>query len=194
MSPSKTLDQASVSTAFISCVQSVIDRMSKQLSYTSDPTSVVQDIIEYNSRLRTPGLSKFNEPCYVASVNFHTSEQTAKSGDAIGALVFYLEESSVGKFLKALGHKGFSEDDEAVMLEKCGEFCHVVADEFKKTLADFGAGSLVLSKPQIGRNEIAEGVAFDYDEYKYLEFNFFLWKQKTLVFDLTFSKLNFPPK
>jgi hypothetical protein len=191
MSPAQILDQASISTAFLACVQSVLDRMGKQLSYTSDPTSASKDIIEYNSRLRTLGLSKFNEPCFVAGVYFFPSEQAQQSGDTKGALVLYIEESSVGKFLKAIGHKGFSEDDEAVMLEKCGEFCHLVAEEFKKSLADLGGTPPVLSKPQSGRNEITGGIAFDYEEYKYLEFCFFLWKQKTLVFDLTFSKIKF---
>lgn len=185
------LDQLSVTSAFLACVQSVLDRMAKGMSYTSDPATVAKDIIEYNSRLRTPGLSKFNEPSLVASVSFYSSEQAEKSGDANGSLVFYIEESSAAKFLKALGHKGFSDDDEAVMLEKCGEFCHLVAEEFKKNLADMGAGTLVLSKPVSGRNEITGGVPFDYSEYKYLEFSFFLWKQKTLVFDLTYSKLKF---
>ena len=187
MSPNnKQLDLKQISEALTVCITQVLEGMSS-LTFSQDPDFAQKDIIEYESRFRTSGLSKFNGPCFVTAINYYTSDQAKQQHDTIGALVFYLEYDGAAKILKGLGIKDFIEDDEDNVLDKCGELCKIIAEKFKGEAKKLGYQNLVLSDPLKGKNEINEGIEFDFNEDKYIQGNFYISKQKAFAIDVTLA-------
>ena len=158
-----------------------------KVEFTKDPEFVTKDLIEYSSRMRTFGLEKFNDACFLSSVCFYSSKGDLESHNAVGSLVVYLQEENVGRFLKLAGLKKFDEDDEEKVLERCGEFCQTIAEEVKSGLMSSGHGDLTLSEPLSRTNDIAEGIDFPYSEYSCYETSFYYWKEKVLVVGIAVS-------
>ena len=107
-SKNKEFDQQKVATTLMTSVQTTLEKM-YHLSLTQDPEFIEKEIIEYNSRMRTFGLEKFNAPCYVSAINFYLSQKHLEKHDALGAMVLYINEDSALKLLKASGFKNVDE-------------------------------------------------------------------------------------
>ena len=188
MAAKESTSSQNIATACIKVVENILKQKSI-LAFTKDPESVQRDIIEYDSRMRVFGMEKFNGPCFMSVINYYFSQEDLKNHKACGAFIFYVEESCAGKLLKALGFKGFDDEDEAAVLKICGEFCEVLAGEYKNELSNVGYKDLVLSAPTNYHNVVPEGVEFSYDEYVKYEMSFHLWKQKAVVVDITMKSL-----
>ncbi len=160
------------------------------LGYTTDPQIKERDIIEYDSRMRVFGMEKFNAPCFISYVNFFASSNHQANHQPLGAMIIYIEESNVERFLKAAGHSIKLDEEKDIVFKVCGEFCKNIAENFKTSIRSLGYNELIISDPVSYHNQISEGVPFNYDEYKMYELIFSIWKQKILAIDLTLA----PPK
>lgn len=158
-----------------------------KITVTGEPEVAEREIIEYDSRMRVLGLEKFNGPCYTAAVNYYRSPEDLEQKKSIGAMIIFLEESSALKFLNALGHKGFDESEDDIILEKLGEVTNQMADTYKKELSKNGYRSLELSAPVTHKSDLPQGIEFDYDQLKYCEVSFNFWKEKTLIVATTMA-------
>ena len=170
--------------ALMEIVQDICKSGSK-LSLTKDSELVERDIIEYESRMRTLGLERFNGPCYLGVVHIYQGEAQQKSHNACGALMLYLEEEAAGKLLKALGYSGFDEDNDEAVLENTAKLCEKIVERFKQDLTKRGYRDLIFAPALKYKNDAPDGVEFSYDEYKYYEASLYLWKKKTIVVSLT---------
>ncbi len=182
---SASFDPQIIATTCMRVVESTIQQMCN-LTFSQSPQSVPRDIIEYDSRMRIFGMEIFNGPCYISVVNYYLTPKHLEDHDACGAFVLYLEEKVAGQLLKAL-FKGFDDDEESVMLDTCGQFCHILGENFKNEISKQGYLDLSMSAPQNYRNNCPEGVEFHYDEYIKYETSFYFWKEKAMAVDITLS-------
>ena len=153
--------------------------LEKQL-VSKDPETFQKEIIEYESRMRVFGLEKFNGPCYLSVVNYYLTQGDLDAHKSCGTFILYLEEESTGKLLKSLGYSGFTDEDEDIVMDKCSEFCKILAENFKNELVPLGFRDLVISAPTKHKNDVYEGVEFPYSEYGMHEAHFYLLKKKTV--------------
>ena len=179
--PTKQKSDAKLATSCIKVVEDTLKKMSA-LTFSQDPEPFERTLIEYESRMRVFGMEIFNGTCFISVVNYYSSEQNKQNHDAVGAFVFYLEESAAGRILKALGYREFDEDDEAAVLEKTGQFTQVLAEAYKN---EIGQSNLILSAPKGYRNTVPEGVEFSYDQFTKYQIDFFISKQKAIAVDIT---------
>jgi len=157
------------------------------LNYTKDPQIRERNIVEYESKMRVDGLEKFNAPCYGSAINLFLSEDARENEDAMGALIIYLDLSDAEKIFKALGTEDFDDENEEEMLKICGSNLQSIGNQFSSGLENLGYHNLILSNPIHFRNSIHEGLAFSYDEYQYCQLDFYFWKHKSFVVDITIS-------
>lgn len=157
------------------------------VTFTHETQVAEKEIIEYESRIRTFGLAKFNNPCYLTAVNIYASQRDLEAHNTLGALIIYVERENVDKVFKSLGVGLKMDDEDEVILEKIKEVGKTLAEPFIRGLQALGYSALVISEPQSYVNDAAEGVEFNYNEYKYYEISFFAWKEKVLVTDLTLA-------
>lgn len=164
--------------------QNTLQKMANSLTATKDPELIERPIIEYDSRMRVVGMEKFNAPCYVSAINFYLSKEDSDKHNACGALIMFVDEKNAGRLLKALGYRGFDEDDETQVFTKCGEFLKTLAESYNSALSPAGYRNLLLSSAVNYRNTVPEGVEFHYDLYKKYEISFYYWKEKTMVLEV----------
>ncbi len=151
--------------------------------FSQDPEFEEKDIIEYESRMRVFGLQKFNGPCFISVINFYADKSKFDSKDTCGTMVFYVEEVYARELLKALGQTGFDDEDEEFVMDNCGEIHNVISGKTKNDIKNEGYGELIISAPLKYRNDVPEGVEFNYNEEKLTEMSFFIKKKKVLVVD-----------
>lgn len=164
-------------------------QQSGKVSFSQDAVVETKSIMEYNRRMRVSGLEKFNGAAYVASVSFYRNDKDRASHNACGALVLNVADQEMKKLFDGLGVTGFDDDEEDEAIEKCCEVCQTLADEFINRIGAKRDMSVVRSEAVGGRNTIADGVEFGYDQYDAQEVSFFVKGQKVLAFDLTMSRL-----
>lgn len=184
------------STTYLQELSEVLARLVEQsfqqsgkVSFSQDPAIETKSIMEYNRRMRVSGLEKFNGAAYVASVSFYRNDKDQASHNACGALVLNVADQEMKKLFEALGVSGFDDDEEDEAVEKCCEVCQTVADAFINQLQAKRSTSVLRSDAIGGRNTIADGVEFGYDQYDAQEISFYVKGQKVLAFDLTMSRL-----
>lgn len=168
----------------------VVDRtLLSRLAYTHEPQITEKDIIEYESRMRVSAMEKFNGPCFISVINFYnSSHDLEKHQNAKGAVVLYLEENNATKLLKTLGYPVKLDEDEDVVMQQAGQLTKNIVNEFKGDLNKAGYAELVFSPPQNFKNQVPQGVEFDYNEFLKYEMIYSLWKEKAVAVDFTLGK------
>jgi len=162
---------------------SVIDQYGIELS---EETDVVQkQMMDYEGRMRTLGLDKFNGLCYLAAVSLYKSEASQEKQDAVGGLIVYVEDEVAERVFKALGQKA-NMDDESI-LNAAGAIAKNMAEGLNKQLSAKGFSSLVISEPVPARNDLSNGIPFHKSQYTYYEYDLHIWKQKAVVVALTLA-------
>ncbi|MBF0523331.1 MAG: hypothetical protein HQL24_09800 [Candidatus Omnitrophica bacterium] len=181
-------DTTIIATTLIGCVKKVLESRFN-FSFSKDSEYSQKDIIEYNSRMKASGLEKFNAPCHVAAINFYQSPGHMTSHDPFGAVIFYISALVMDRFYWPLGFKSPKDDEEEDrFLDDCaGELAKLITEQLKTDLSALGYKNLTLSEPLKAKNSIMEGVEFNYNERKFYEVSFYLWKQKALVVDISLA-------
>lgn len=186
---SKSLDPDMLVKIFLSVAQQAFAATSGKIVPTDDATFKALNIIEYQGRMGSSGMEKFNGPTYVAGVSFFLSEQDRDKRRAKGALVLYLEASNAEKFFRGFGFPVPDEDDEEEASAACGKICALLAEKFKGKLSETGFPELFLSKPACNKNSLPDGVDFSHDQKQKQEISFYFWKKKAMVVDITMADL-----
>lgn len=179
-------DPQVIATTMMGCVQETFEKMCN-VSLSKAPEFNEKEIIEYDGRMRVFGLEKFDGPCYISAINFYVDKKHFEEKDSSGVVVLYIEEEAAEKLGKAMGQSEADLEDEEVVLDTCGEFCNVVVGQFKNELRALGYIDLIISAPIKHKNDISEGVDFQYSEKKLYELNFHVWKRKLIVVDITMA-------
>jgi len=159
------------------------------VSIDGDPVCVERDIIEYNGKWRTFGMEKFNAPCFVSAIHFYLSSKHLKNNDPVGTFILYLKEENIYKLTKVMGFD-IKEDDSEAFLDCAGEIANIIAGQFKNELVGLNFRDLTMSHPQTQKNDISDGVLFDYNQKTYHELSFNFWKDKSLVICMSLSPLD----
>ncbi|MBF0479438.1 MAG: chemotaxis protein CheX [Candidatus Omnitrophica bacterium] len=178
-------DAQVIAAKLMGSVQDLMEKTCKS-KLSEKPVMETKEIIEYGSRMRVLGLSKFDGPCYVAAVNLYLNQKKSEDKDACGVIVSYWEQETAEGFVRAL-QKGLDLEDPDVILDSCGEFCNSIAGQFKNELAAFGYPELNLSTIIKARNEIDEGVDFPFSEGEYCELSFKVKNKKVVVVSLVMA-------
>jgi hypothetical protein len=152
---------------------------------TEAPKIIEKDILEYDGRMKVSGLEKFQSVNFISVVHFYSNQAEQKQNKPKGAMVLYVEFENAAKLYKALGLSVPDDEDDASMMNACGMMAKQISEAFNKALADSGQGSMILSEPDNYKNNIMQGVPYSRDQKKMLEFDFFYWKKKAIVIDLT---------
>jgi len=175
-------DPQVIATTMMGCAQETFEKMCN-VTFSKSPEFIEKEIIEYEGRMRTFGQEKFNGPCYISALNFYLDNKDYKAKHACGVMVVYIEEEANEKLVRALGQPELDPEDEEIILDTCGEFCNVIAGQFKNELRSFGYIDLVISAPIKYRNDVPQGVDFPYSESKYYELSFHIWKERLIVLE-----------
>ncbi len=185
MTKDSEFDLKAVATTLMGCVKSALEKMCN-VEFSQEPKFVEKEIIEYNSRIRTFGLEKFDGPCHIIAINLYENENHLETKNACGAVILYFEEEMAKSLVKSAG-QGLDSEDAETITNYCGEICNMVIDLFKNELSSFGYSDLTISAPLKYRNDVSEGVDFRYSEDKIYETSFYLNKQKAIVADVTLA-------
>lgn len=183
-----TFDIEQVSSFLKKCVADTLNNQC-QKSFSNDPKPIEKEIIEYNSRMCTFGLSKFNDACFISYLNFFVDEKAMKDDSPIGTFTIYIKSDIAEKLVKASG-KVLKDDDSTAILETCAMITQNSMDQFKTELNNLGYHDLFLSTPQQFENDVPDGVAFNYNEHRYIELCFDIDDKKSIVVELTLSPPN----
>ena len=178
-----------IATAMIEIMESTLAKV-PGIAPSSPPESLEKDIVEYEHRIRVNSFEKFQAPAYISYINFYLSEaEVGRSGKAKGALILYFDIENAGKFYKALGLPFPDDEDDASMMNCNGDFCKILAEALKSKLSDLGYGNLALSAPSSYRSNAVDGVEYSPDQKKLQEMNFFYFKHKIIVIELTLAAI-----
>ena len=78
-------------------------------------------------------------------------------------------------------------DGQRIWREKTAE--ELLAEALKSKLSDLGYGNLALSAPSSYRSNAVDGVEYSPDQKKLQEMNFFYFKHKIIVIELTLAAI-----
>ncbi|MBF0384574.1 MAG: hypothetical protein HQL27_01755 [Candidatus Omnitrophica bacterium] len=185
MSPGKIIDHKQLADVLLQAAKITLEEK-YNARFSQDPIVAEREIIEYGSRIRTLGLDKFNDPCYVSSINLFSSQENLKQQKTSGAIIIYIEEVIGQDFLKAINKKA-DDDDEELVMKNCGEILKEIAAKFINSAQNFGYSNMVSSETINEKNDISGGVDFEYNETKLQEISFFIKKVKAVVISITLA-------
>lgn len=158
--------------------------------YNLDPSQEVnvveKTMMDYEGRMRTLGLDKFNGLCYLSAINLYKSEAAREKQDTVGGLVIYFEDVSSERVFKALDHRANMDDDESIF-QSAGDINKELAEELNTQLVSKGYPALTMSDPMVSKNDLIEGIPFHKSQYGYYEAELYLWKKKVMVVSLTLA-------
>lgn len=172
--------------------KSVVEKMfreTEKVIFTGEPTVERKDLIEYERRMLASGTDRFNDPAYVAAVNFYRSERDKEQHNACGAIILYIRASVVDSILKKMNIRNYDDENEEEVAGKCSEICSIFAEKLNRELMDIGYKELVIGQAIGAKNSIMQGVEFSYDQYDRYEIGFTFNKVKILVLDLTMTAI-----
>ncbi len=158
-----------------------------EVEFSKDPILTKRNIVEYNGRMRADGMEKFNNPTFVAAINFYVDAAAMAKHSALGALVVYVEQDYVATMLKRLKYPPIDDEDNKAMCDACGALCNIIAGAFKSALVAGGYKELEMSHFSSYRNTAPNGVEFCFKEYDKYEICFHIDNAKRLVLELTMA-------
>lgn len=188
---SKEFDVQVLNTTLMGCMEDILGKMSG-VAATDQPQVRTIDIIEYEGRMRVTGMEKFNAPSYVSVINYYLNQADLEKHRAKGSMVVFVDAENAGKLFKSLGFYVSDDEDEASMMDACGELCNLLGGSFKNELSNMGFVDMSMSAPSNYRNTVMQGVEYSQDQQTKQEFSFFYWKRKAIVVEVTMA--NIPEK
>ncbi|MFH1359854.1 MAG: hypothetical protein ABIJ41_02320 [Candidatus Omnitrophota bacterium] len=156
-----------------------------EIKFSKDPEIVKKDIIEYQGRMRTDGMEKFNSPTYVSFLNYFANKADMEKKKALGALVLYVEQNFMAPLMKKLKYPAVNDEDEEALKDSCGTLCNLIGGRFKSEISCQGYAELEMSHFYTYRNSASDGVAFCFSEYEKYEISFTIDNEKRVVVEMT---------
>lgn len=176
----------SIAETLVKSVEKIFAK-SNQIQIQGEPEIIERDIIEYDSRMRAYGMEKFNDACYISVIELYASQEQLESKDAHGAIILYVREDAADRLYRALDYRDFNETNEESMMDTCAEMMTNIAKQFVNDARSKGYSSLFTGTALKYMNKVDEGVRFNYDEKKFFEISFEIFKEKIVCLDITLS-------
>ena len=160
-----------------------------QTALSADPALEKRPIIEFMRKMRVFGMEKFENPTFIASINYYLNVKDMEDHRAVGAVIIYIEQGFVGKLLRLLHYPIIDEEDEDVLKDACGTLCNVIAGQFKVEIVKLGYNDLEMSHFSSYKNSAFQGIEFDAQQKEKYELSFFISDEKRLVVEMTMGPL-----
>jgi len=148
-----------------------------------------KNITEYEGKLRVSGMEMFNESTYISTLSYYLSKNDLEKHKAAGAVIIYIRKDQAPGFLKLLGYREFNDESDKSVMEACGVFFKVIAENFKKRLVAEGYTELVMSEHSNFFNDVFVGVDFDKKQYDEYELDFSIKGERAMVFDMSLAPI-----
>jgi hypothetical protein len=184
----KDFNPDTLSQALLTVMQKILSR-ANNLPQTQPPAVEANEITEYEGRMRVSGFEKLNSTCYVSAVNFYLNQADMDKHKTKGALVLYIETENSGKFYKALDIKFADDEDDASMMEACGNMVALIGEMLKTEINNKGYAQLLVSKPVNYKNNILKGIEISRDQKMKHELGFYYFKHKAIVVELSLAPI-----
>ena len=160
-----------------------------EMKFSKPPAPKLKSIIEYNGRMRADGMEKFNNPTFVATVNFYLNAKEMEKHNALGAVVVYIEQGYVVDLLRLLKYPPVDDENMDALRDCCGTLCNIIAGRFKSAISSIGFIELEMSAFASYRNTAPRGVEFCFKEYNKYEIEFYITDIKRLVIEMTMAPI-----
>ena len=160
-----------------------------EIEFSKAPLLTKRPIVEYNGRMRADGMEKFNNPTFVAFINFYLDAAAMGKHNALGAIIVYVEQDYVPIIFRKLRYPAVDDENNKAMCDACGALCNIIAGAFKSALVNKGYKELEMSHFLSYRNTAANGAEFNYKEYDKYEICFEMDNIKRLVLELTMAPI-----
>ncbi len=156
---------------------------------TQDLETQEREIIEYDSKMRLFPMEKFNGPVYVAVANYFLSQQDLEQESPVGTIALFVKEDVVEKLVKGFGHLSRDAENEETVMGDCATLLREISKALKEALMGLNYPELISSDPVKYKNNIPEGVPFNYSLFKKQEFIFSFWGQKSIAIEICLGAL-----
>lgn len=183
----EVLDPTTAAKTMITCVERIMQDIG-QLDFSQEPDFKECTLIDYKGKMRSLSLDKFNGPCYTSYITYYETQQAQEKKQTQGTVVVYVEENCAERLLKRMGYD-CNADETEIMLDSAGEFCNLIAGQYKNSLSQMGYIDMYLSTPTTTMNDFVDGIPFHLSQYVYHEISFYLWKQKSFVVSVTLGPI-----
>ncbi len=187
----KPFDVQSMTTAMMGAVNDNFKKILKD-EFSSPPTVKTSPvIINDDACMEASGLRKFHGRSYISVAYFYLSEEHAKKNQVCGTLVLYVREGLAYQLIKAMGRVSQNEKiTEENLANACAEACMILAEKFKKDIANLGYKELYAATPEKHMDMVSSGVRlFDKNQKFFQEFSFYLEDVRAIVVDVVLSDI-----
>ncbi|MDP8212909.1 MAG: hypothetical protein P9X22_06440 [Candidatus Zapsychrus exili] len=144
-------------------------------------------IVEFMKRMRVTSWEKFDKTAYISTINLYLTEKDIEKNRAIGAVIVYILDEHILNLFKKLKYP--IEEEEESYEDACGTLCNVIVGNFKAALTQWGYKDLVMPHFLSYKNDVPNGVAYDFSQKDKYEISFVIADEKMLVIDLTLGKI-----
>ncbi len=149
----------------------------------------LKPITEFMQRMRVSSIEKFETTTYISTINFYANKKKMQQDEVLGTLVLYVEGTYVPEILKKLEYPIDKFDDEEILEDGCGTLCNLIAGNFKAGLTQLDYIELEMSHFISFRNEILEGVSYDFTQENKYEISIMINGVKRLMADLVMGDI-----
>lgn len=161
------------------------------LRFSSNPTIKKKPIVEFMRRMRVFGMEKFNNPAFVATINYYLSTKEMGKNAVWGLIAIYVEQDYLDKMVDDLQYPNVDEENIEDMKDACGAICNLIGGQFKIDLTKLGYINLEMSHFSSYRNSSLSGVEFYNKVREKYEIDFYIKGEKRLVAEITMGPV--PP-
>jgi len=149
----------------------------------------LKPITEFMGRMRVSSIEKFATTTYISTINFYKNDKDMERHKALGVIVVYIEGKYIFELLKKMDYPIDDFQDEEMLEDGCGTFCNLLAGNFKSGLTQLGYAELSMSPFTSFRNEVLEGVEYDFSQEQKYEVSIMIDGVKRIMIDLTIGDL-----
>lgn len=188
---SKDFDAQVLMTTMMGAVNDVFNTTCSE-KFSDGPTIVTREIGEIDVGKMNVDIDihyKFYSKSFISVINFFKDNKALERNTTCGFVITYIEQSCLINLFRALGFQKVDPKKTESMLDTCGEFCNMIAGQFKNQLTKAGYINLVMSSPQSRLWAFPEGVDFPEGVKKYHELSFYLFNTKAVVVDVAMANI-----
>lgn len=159
--------------------------------FSSEPIFELQDIVQFNGRMRVDAMEKFNAPTVFSVITFYATKKDMKNEkNALGAMIVYLEQYFVDKMLHIMDYPTLDdEDDEEELKDSCGTIANMIAGYFVAKIQELGFAHLEMSHFKSYVNTAVSGVEFPDNQVIKYEISYFLKRKKRIMIDIAMGAI-----
>src|SRR5437867_1358241 len=96
----------------------------RHIRFTGKPILEKKPIVEFMHRMRLFGMEKFNNPTFIAVINYYLNIKEMKKRAVWGVLAVYIEQDYIEKMIRDLKYPDVDSEDIEDMKDACGAVCN----------------------------------------------------------------------